>query len=169
MAEAIAREFQTSCAKQDINFWKSYDPPFPKCRTNNEYDQSECFKWFEKHIAPTRAKAGTAAGDLFTRAREAKAEEQITKAAHAKLELEEAEGRLIDKSVARLSTISAAKDYHAMVRREVEQTTPAARRDKLQELGAPPEVIALFHEFDLLQTKAMIDRIERACAKAARP
>lgn len=168
MAAAIAEKFKTSCSRQDINFWKSKNPPFPATRSDGKYNQKECFDWFAKHIAPSRPIDGESSGELFQRAARAKAEEQITKAAHAKLELEEAEGRLIDKSIARLSTISAAKDYHALVRREIEQVTPAGRRDKLQELGAPPEITALFHEFDLSQARGVIDRIERACAKAAK-
>lgn len=111
---------------------------------------------------------GVDSAALFERAHRAKAEEQITKAAHAKLELEEAEGRLVDKDAARLKTISAAKVYHALVKREIEQVSPSSRLEKLTALGATAEIIAAFHEWDLVAARETIDRIEAGCAKLAK-
>jgi hypothetical protein len=84
------------------------------------------------------------------------------------LEFDVAEKSLINRAVATATIIGTMKRYHAFVRAEIEVHTPAARRDKLLELGVRPDVVAQFHAFDSKASMATTDRIEDRCEREAK-
>lgn len=166
-AKAIASHFKTYCSKQDINHWFGHNPPFPSPRVNGQYNQSECFAWFEKYIMPKR-KSGDGGMDLFSQATTAKAEKEITRAAREKMELDAEFGKLIERDDARQKASAALLQYHGFVVKEIESRGPIDRREKLSQMGLTQEQVSAFFEFDSAQEAARVDRIIAHCQFAAK-
>lgn len=158
LAAVIGGHFKIPCSKQNIKHWQKKNPPFPAPTQANRYDRAACFEWVTTYIV-SEADA-TTQGDLFRREREAEAHLKIRKDKDAAFDFEVKRGKYIERAIANQSVIGALKSYHGFVRNELELNATATRRDKLTALGASQEIVTLFHEWDLLQMRAVIDRIE---------
>lgn len=166
IAAAIKAKFGIECHRQSIVDWKKLWPPFPASDDAGRYHLETCFAWIAEHKAPkplTQAEA-----DIYERAKRAEAETKITKAATAKFELEELNKTYIRRDVARHTVCGAVKKYHNLVRSIIESDSTMSRREKLQQIGVTPEQVAIFYEFDLAQSRAVIDKIERECERESK-
>lgn len=83
-------------------------------------------------------------------------------------ELATAKGEFMSRRVAEASLAAAAKQYHALVRAEIELSGPAQRRGELIRLGVPDMAIQKFHAFDLAAEIGVITKIEKQCAEAGK-
>ena len=164
MATLINEHFKIPCTKQLIQDWqRRWEPPFPAHNAMGCYSRSACFEWVETVYLPKRG--SKVQQDLLLTGENAKQELVILKAKREKFELEREQGLFIARTQHERSLNGAIKTYHAFVRRAAETYLPESRRDKLIQLGAAQEIIALFHEFDLKSSQAIIDNIEAQCAK----
>ena len=75
-------------------------------------------------------------------------------------ELALATGGWMRIDVADRTLLSALTMYHALTRRLVETYGPLERKAKLADLGVDIGVQALFHEYDIAASIAVIDRLE---------
>lgn len=160
-AEAIARHFKTTCSKDDISYFKSLEPPFPAPSPGtNFYQQEEVFAWFETNIMPKR-RAKLDGQDFHSKAAKAKASTVILANKEAQFDFDVKQGKYISRSVAKRSIVGFAKRFKSWVFNELEKKLPDARREKLRQLGAGPEIIAAFYEFDLAQSVETVGNIEQ--------
>lgn len=167
-AEAIAKQFKTTCSRQDIRFWMSKEPPFPSPRANNQFNQRECFEWFLLNIIPNRTVAGTAMADLFQQAAQAKARQEIRENEEAEFDFDVKKKRYIERTAAERTIVGCAKKYHGFVRGQLERNLTLERKLKLESLGISREIVAVFYEFDTAQAVGIIDRIEAQCCAAGK-
>jgi hypothetical protein len=169
MARAIAVKFKTTCSKQDINFWKGEVPPFPSPRDNGEYNQADCFAYFETHVLPKRALPGDGEGrgDIFMRAARAGAEETIRNNETSRFNFDKLQGKYIERSMSERTIVGALKKLDGFYRAGIERFGPAGRKQKLELLGVPAETVREFAEWDLAQAKALVDEARGECLKAA--
>lgn len=168
LAAEIAGHFKISCSKQSIKNWTSRkNPPFPAPKESNRYNRAECFAWIEKYIMPSNGPVQQSELALLEKSMRAKAEREIDRADRERFELDKEKGLYVLRSAATQTTIGVIKKYHGFVKAELESNSVADRREKLQQLGVSVEIVALFHEFDLKQAQAMVDRIEQKCEKAS--
>jgi|GEM_PF-4826351 len=163
IAAHLCEKYHSGVSRKNIVDWKKLSPPFPAPDASGRYNKAECEEWFVENRMPKPTNAVEA--DLFQRSKIAEAELKITKAAEAKREHESELGKLIDKDAARRAVIGVAKSYHNIVRTKIEVHLTAARRDWLQTHGVAPEIVANFYEFDLTQSRAFIDAVEKECAE----
>lgn len=168
MAAEIHARFQIPCTRKTVQQWQlRWNPPFPSPDSGNFYSRSAGFDWVEKIYLPKMA-ANPGQVDLLIDASNARSRLEIAKAKRAELDLKIEEGKYIARDVAERTIAGAMKSYHAFVRRELENYQPAARREKLQQLGVSAEHIALFHAFDVQSAQLVIDKIEKQCAEMAK-
>lgn len=165
LAAEINGHFKISCAKQNIKNWQRRSPPFPAPKASNRYNRAECFAWVEKFIMPSSGPVNQSELAWVTRAEQAKSEREVDRAERERFELDKEKGLYVLRSAATQTTIGVIKKYHGFVKAELESNSVADRREKLQQLGVSVEIVALFHEFDLKQAQAMVDRIEQKCEK----
>lgn len=168
VAVAIADKFKISCTKQSIKNWQKWTPGFPSpaISGSNRYNRAECFDWIEKNYL-SRGASGAAQTDLFIMSAEAEARIKIRKDEESALDIEIKRGRYIPRDTSKRTIIGALKKYHSFVRSELERGATTARREKLTLLGASPEIVAAFYEFDFEHSRLQIDRIEQRCAREA--
>lgn len=164
LADIIATHFKIPCGKQTIKHWQRMNPPFPPHK-NNRYNKTECFEWVQKYIVPGLHEGGDELVELLARAQKAKAIEQIKKAEKATIIVDLLDKKYVDKNTAKLTTIAVVKTFHNFVRGELESGQPIERKERLASLGASPEIVAAFFEYDLKQSQALMDKIEDHCAK----
>jgi hypothetical protein len=164
LATAIADHFKISCQKQHIKNWQKWSPPFPPpaISGSNRYDRAECFDWIERNYLP-KGNQGQEQTDLFIRSARAEAQSRIRKDEREAFEFDVQKEKYIPRPKADRTIKSVIIQYHGIVRAEVERISPIARKNKLQELGATPEIINAFHAFDLMQAQSVIDRISDKC------
>jgi hypothetical protein len=169
MAQAIAAKFKTTCSKQDINFWRSQEPRFPAPRDNGEFNQEECFEYFDKVIKPKRAAlpGGTGEMDIFMQAARADAEETIRDNETSRFNFDKLQGLYVERSMSERTIVGALKKLDGFYRAGIERFGPAARKQKLELLGVPTETVREFAEWDLAQAKALVDEARGECLKAA--
>ncbi len=84
------------------------------------------------------------------------------------LELDQAKGKFIERAAARAVVEGALRKYHGFVKAELENSGPQRRQKKLAELGADAGAVGVFHEFDVIDSQAVIDRIEARCEQETR-
>ena len=165
LADMIRHKFKIPCDKSTIKAWQKREVPFPSpLGENNTYIIKDCFAWVERYALKTNGKAADGELDLFKQSEVARMTMKITQAEREKLDLEKEKGLYVERSIAEQSMITAARAYHRLVRQEVEINSPSTRKEKLRELGASDEIMAKFHEWDIEQSRAVIDRIETRCA-----
>lgn len=169
IANLIREHFKMPCDKMRIKNWQTrHTPPFPYPKENNEFDVAECFKWVEALQKRKGAKGQLVTMDmnlesLDVRAAEAHAKKKITSAEREQFEFEKEKGEWIKRDIAEQTICAAMREYHKFVRQEVEFNNPIRRKEKLVELGASPELLAKFFEYDVAASIATLDRIEKKC------
>lgn len=161
IAALINGHFNISCGRNLIRNWMKEFPPFPAPDSHGWFNIPECFEWVKVNKAPKPLTQEES--DIYEQAKRAEAETKITKAATAKFELEELNKTYIRRDVAKHSICGAVKKYHNLVRSIIESDSTMSRREKLQQIGVTPEQVAIFYEFDLAQSRAVVDKIEREC------
>jgi hypothetical protein len=89
----------------------------------------------------------------------------LTKARRGREEiaLEGEKGASVDRREAEARTIRALKLYHGYVSTAIENDYTRQRIEKLQALGAAPELVNAFHSFDVELAQKLVDLIEDRC------
>lgn len=84
------------------------------------------------------------------------------------LELSTAQGNLIRRDVATNTGRAVVLKLRDFFRAENEVGATASRKEKLEQLGATPEIVATFYEWDLKEAANRDDRVAERCQKEAK-
>lgn len=164
LAAAIAAHFDIPCVKQDISKWQKFSPPFPSPNPgSNRYKLKPCFAWVEKYWLPKKKPSQGEQKELFMEAMIADARLKIRKDQEHAFNFDVEKKKYITRPIAELAIMGFAKRYHAWVRLELERNITMERKAKLESLGASPEIVAAFYQFDLSQAMGVVGRIEDNC------
>jgi hypothetical protein len=177
LAALIQQKFGIPCNKMTIKGWQTrptgnrpkFTVPDP---VRNEFEVAECFAWVEKYVPSVLREASKNGKSdkelrqlemLEQKTHAAKSSKQIVAAEREAWEFEREKGEWIRRDESENTIKAAMKMYHNFVRTELESLTAEARREKLQQLGVAPEIVAQFYEFDLAAARNTTDRIEKRC------
>lgn len=166
-AAAISAHFKISCSKHSLVHWKKKNPPFPSATEQGRYNRKDCFDWVQTHII-SGLDSKQSDMELLRQEMIAKARTNIRKDESSQFDLDVKKGKFIDLKEARQIYGGSLRMYHDWVKAELETNSPIARKNKLTSLGATPEIVAAFYEFDILQAQASIGRIEAKCETASK-
>lgn len=171
LAKAIEAEFKIPCNRQTIHYWKKLPPPknFPPANEGNCYDWDVVCRWMDNHLAEQGKGDGSPNQLLLDqKAFEAKSRTTIRKDKWDEMDFKKAQGLLIDRVKADITTKTALRLYHGFVRTELERNLTDRRREKLVALGVTPEQVAAFFEFDIELARSIVDLIETKCEEESK-
>lgn len=174
IARLIAVKYNRQCSRQYIMRWRNLvqvpagcTEQFPAPKESNRYNMAECFAWCDRYLEPAAEKQGETQ-DLLQLQFEAKAKNDIEKLEHERWGRERDRGLWLKKLDAERTIIGALRQYHGAVRSLLERQDPAARRDKLRDLGVDADLVAAFFAFDLDLARATVDAVETRCKELSK-
>lgn len=168
IAKLIREHFGLNCDRSTISGWQSrHTPPFPRPDDNNAYNVAECFVWVEllqkRKGQGLKGPIDTQMELLDREAASARQRQKITAAEREAFNFEIEKGLYIKRDESEFTIRASMKSYHLFVKQEIEVNNPQLRKEKLIELGASPELIAKFFEYDATASISTVDKIEKRC------
>lgn len=164
LASAIEAEFKILCTKQLIQSWRKHNPPFPSPHASMGYDRELCFQWVRDNKGSI---AGTSEADL-AKLLTAKQRIENARANREEWKFKQEQGLYLERMIANRTIAALVKEFHSFTQKEIEKYGPDTRRDKLKIMGVSEEIVALFFEWDIIESRSTLDRIEDKAEKLAK-
>lgn len=169
IAQWVEKNFHVNCTKSTVQFWKSLDPPFPASDEANRYDTGEVGEWMTDYLEKKgKLVNGELKLSMDAKQLEAKQRREIRKDKWDEMDFRKAQGLLIDRNKADITTKTALRMYHNFARTELERNLTDQRREKLKALGMSAEIIAEFYAWDVELARETVNNLETKCQEESK-